>query len=208
MKSSDVSPRQNKKIRTRRAIIESAYALFKKNGYAKATVAEIAKAANIAPRTFFSYFSSKEDVLFVEISDIDRDLEASLRNRKSSDTALDVLHAWIIAQVQQFTRQDAYIHQLRRKIIISQVSLQAREKFYFSQIEALLKREIARDLGVKENNLIPAITASASRAALEIAYDYARKNPINKKTANELIAIADQSMLFLRGGIAAIKTDH
>jgi AcrR family transcriptional regulator len=208
MKSSVPSPRQNKKIRTRKAIIESAYALFKKDGYQKTTIADIAGNATIAPRTFFSYFSSKEDVLFVEISDIERDLEISLRNRKPSNTALDVLHAWIIAQVRQFTQQDAHIHQLRCKIIASQISLQAREKFYFSQIEVLLKREIAQDLDVKEDNLIPAITASASRAALEIAYDHARKNPVNKKTANELIAIADQSMLFLRGGIATTKVDH
>jgi AcrR family transcriptional regulator len=59
-----LSLRDRKRERTRRALIDAAVALFERKGYDETTVAEIAAAADIGTRTFFSYFASKEDILF------------------------------------------------------------------------------------------------------------------------------------------------
>jgi AcrR family transcriptional regulator len=59
-----LSLRDRKRERTRRALIDAAAALFERKGYNETTVAEIAAAADIGTRTFFSYFASKEDILF------------------------------------------------------------------------------------------------------------------------------------------------
>ena len=56
--------REQKKLRTRDAIVDAALKLFDKRGYEQTTIADIAAAADIAPRTFFGYFPSKEAVLF------------------------------------------------------------------------------------------------------------------------------------------------
>ena len=59
-----MSLRDRKRARTRRAIIDAATELFEQHGYAETTVAEIAAKAEIGTRTFFSYFASKEELLF------------------------------------------------------------------------------------------------------------------------------------------------
>ncbi|WP_223691013.1 TetR/AcrR family transcriptional regulator [Leifsonia poae] len=65
---SSVGPtlRDRKRARTRAAIVAAGTELFARHGYDETTVADIAVAADIGTRTFFSYFTSKEELLFPE----------------------------------------------------------------------------------------------------------------------------------------------
>ncbi|MDJ1130631.1 TetR/AcrR family transcriptional regulator [Streptomyces iconiensis] len=59
--------RERKKQRTRDALIRAAHELFITQGYEATTVDQIAEAVEVSQRTFFRYFTNKEEVaLFVQ----------------------------------------------------------------------------------------------------------------------------------------------
>jgi AcrR family transcriptional regulator len=55
--------RERKKARTRAAIREHAFRLFREQGYDATTVEQITDAAEVSRSTFFRYFPTKEDVV-------------------------------------------------------------------------------------------------------------------------------------------------
>ena len=69
------SLRERKRLRTRQALIDAAAELFERHGYDGTTIADIAAAADVSTRTFFSYFASKEEILF---PDADARVKAAL----------------------------------------------------------------------------------------------------------------------------------
>jgi AcrR family transcriptional regulator len=83
--------RDRKKARTRQAIIDAATELFATRGYEETTVADIAAAADIGTRTFFSYFASKEEVLFPQSDARVQAAVDAIATREPGDGPADVL---------------------------------------------------------------------------------------------------------------------
>ena len=83
--------RERKRDRTRKALIDAAIDLFERNGYDGTTVADIAEAADIGTRTFFSYFASKEELLFPESDARVAAAVTAIANREPGDRPADVL---------------------------------------------------------------------------------------------------------------------
>ena len=83
--------RERKKRQTRRLLAETALRLFTEQGYEQTTVAQIAEAADVAPRTVFNHFPAKEDVLF---GDEDEAAEIPLRtiaDRRPGESVSELL---------------------------------------------------------------------------------------------------------------------
>src|SRR5215470_8914323 len=83
--------RERKRERTRRALIDAATDLFERRGYEQTTIADIAAAAAIGTRTFFSYFASKEDLLFPESDARVQATVDAIATRRPDDRPADVL---------------------------------------------------------------------------------------------------------------------
>lgn len=83
--------RERKRARTRSAIITAAMQLFETRGYDGTTVADIAAAAEIGTRTFFTYFASKEEVLFPGADNRVRAALDAIAARGPDDRPSDVL---------------------------------------------------------------------------------------------------------------------
>jgi AcrR family transcriptional regulator len=58
-----LSRRERKKLEVRERILESAITLFDEDGFHATTVAEICESADVAHKTFFNYFPSKQHLL-------------------------------------------------------------------------------------------------------------------------------------------------
>jgi AcrR family transcriptional regulator len=85
------SLRDRKRDRTRKALIDAAIGLFERHGYDGTTIADIAASADIGTRTFFSYFATKEDLLFPDSDARVQATVTAIANRKPADRPADVL---------------------------------------------------------------------------------------------------------------------
>ncbi len=83
--------RERKRERTSAAIVAAGLDLFERVGYDETTVADIAAAADIGTRTFFSYFASKEELLFPESDGRIQAAVDAIATRQSGDRPADVL---------------------------------------------------------------------------------------------------------------------
>jgi AcrR family transcriptional regulator len=80
--------RERKAASTRRAIVDSARELFDAHGYAETTVDQIAEHADVAPRTFFRYFATKEALLFADFDEERQRMLESLEARPADEDPL------------------------------------------------------------------------------------------------------------------------
>ena len=59
----DLSRRERRKLEVRARILDAAMALFKSGGFADTKVAEICERADVAHKTFFNHFPSKQELV-------------------------------------------------------------------------------------------------------------------------------------------------
>jgi len=195
--------RERKKQRTREQIVEAAMRLFAERGYQATTIPDIAAAADVAPRTFFSHFPSKEAVVF---HNVDRELDGlgnALRDRLPGETAFDALRRWIEAMVDHWTAEEEEAV-LRKRLCREDEGLANFQGGVMARIHQLLLEAIAHDLDEPRDALRPQLVAAAAMAALtsmEARLDHEAEQP----AAKAALTVLDEVMLFLRGGLDALQ---
>ncbi|WP_169810994.1 TetR/AcrR family transcriptional regulator, partial [Nocardia amamiensis] len=83
--------REQKKRRTKQALVEAALRLFDEKGYDQTTVAEIAAAAEVSYATFFNYFTAKDEVIFADDDLYDELLDRAFDSRTPQERPADLL---------------------------------------------------------------------------------------------------------------------
>jgi AcrR family transcriptional regulator len=83
--------RQRKKDSSRRAIEDAAWELFAEQGYDETSINDIAERANVAPRTFFRYFPTKEAVMYPQFDELLQAVRDEFRRRPVDEPVITSL---------------------------------------------------------------------------------------------------------------------
>jgi AcrR family transcriptional regulator len=196
----ELTHRERKKQRTREQIVEHAMALFDERGFENVTIAEIAAAADIAPRTFFSYFPSKEDVVFHDFDVVFDAIKERIDGRPEGESTMDALRAFIGGFVEQVDHGDP-AEQCRRRVISASPALQQHDRERVARIEHVIADGLARDLGVEPGSLRARVVAAAAAAGLIELESYFDKDA----PPDDPMGVFDEVFTFVQGGVEALQ---
>jgi AcrR family transcriptional regulator len=200
MSTEEFGLRERKKARTRELIIERAMALFDERGFDHVTIADIAAAADIAPRTFFSYFPSKDAVVFHDFDVFFDGFRRQVGERPPGVSTLDVLRAFVADVIAGMDPGDP-AERCRRRVIDASATLQHHDREMIGQFERVIADGLADDLGVpRESSRARVVAAAAAAALAELERVFDKDNP-----PADPMAAFDEVFAFVRGGLEALR---
>ena len=171
-----VGRRERKKQRTREALVDAAFRLFQEKGFDATTVEEIADAVDVSARTFFRYFSSKEDVVLTFQEEQFRAMVDALAARPADEPVLTSLRNAAVAVVRA-CEQGEYGFDPERFGCIQQIMENSSAVFgrsleHAQKKHALITRVIADRMGADPGtDLRPHVVASAVNAAFQTTFE-------------------------------------
>jgi hypothetical protein len=157
-----------------------------------------------APRTFFGYFPSKEDVVFADFPAEFDALAERLRGRDEGESAIDALRDFIAEALERADLTDER-ELCRKRIMKESEALDAHRRALMGRMEDMLSEAVARDFGDRPGDLRPPMIASAAVAALGSLDRTGISDPRSPPTREEALAMIDQALTFLQGGLAALQ---
>lgn len=161
--------RERKKAETRRALSSAALRLADELGPDGVTVEAIAEAAGVSPRTFFNYFSTKEDAVVGITPAQPSDLLTGLIARPEEEPPLDALRATIH---QSASRIEAGVNDwaMRNRLFQRYPTLAARHASRFAEVERGLVEEVARRSGLDPDlDTYPALLVAGVLGAVRVS---------------------------------------
>jgi AcrR family transcriptional regulator len=194
--------RERKKQQTREKIARAALQLVAERGYEETTLADIAEAAEVSPRTIFAYFDSKEDILLCEEDSFLSELKHRLDERPAGTTTVDALREFL-SRIEA-PEEDA---NLRKQVMTSNPALHMKLRARLAQLEPMMAESIAKDLGAQPDDIQPLLIAASMTAAFKSVRERFREAEAGGEpmTHEQGMAILDQVLEFLRGGLQALQ---
>ncbi|WP_119726995.1 TetR/AcrR family transcriptional regulator [Thermomonospora amylolytica] len=192
--------RERKKQRTRQAIFAAALRLFAERGYDETTIADIAAAADVSPRTFFAYFPSKEDVIFAEIDDRLAEVQQRLARRASGETPLETIRQSVVEVMQALVTEQGEHGPVQVRLVLERPALQARalQRMHEAQQEVQQRiRELCPGLGEIEAVAIAGMAVGAMQAVVT----HCRQGGLDPGTTR---AALDRALAIVESGLRSV----
>jgi AcrR family transcriptional regulator len=193
--------RERKKLRTREALMDAAVTLFRSKGFEATTVEEIADAVEVSARTFFRYFSSKEDVVASVQAQQFAELRQEFAARPLDEPVMTAIRYACIAVFRRF--EDATGLDATRFACVAQLAQQspaviAHGLELCSDQNDQFARQIAARMGVDPvTDPRPQLVAAVTSAALQTV----ARSMHESEPAARLSELVDRTLALLESGI-------
>jgi AcrR family transcriptional regulator len=151
--------RERKKRATRDAIAATARRLFAERGYDAVTVAEIAVAADVAEKTVFNHFATKEELVFAGGEARLAQLQADIAKRPPGTPVLDVFRASSEAMLDVVAAGESGDNLVVPRIVRDSPALQERLAVGWAREADALVAAVAEATGADADDLVPAVVA-------------------------------------------------
>ncbi|MGH7641047.1 MAG: TetR/AcrR family transcriptional regulator [Candidatus Dormibacteria bacterium] len=194
-----VGLRDRKKLAARRAIRAAATRLVAERGLKNVTVPEIAAAAEVSVRTYFNYFSSKEDAIVELGPEMAAQLRSDLLARPADEPILTALRVATVAMAERLAeRQEEWL--LHMRVVRQEPTLLPSLVASMAEHERSLTEAVASRTGTDPlRDIYPALTAAAAIAAVRVAMTHWRRAAGEGSLAHLVESALDQ----LAGGLSA-----
>ncbi|MCU4184981.1 TetR family transcriptional regulator [Acidiferrimicrobium sp. IK] len=189
--------RERKKQATRQALHEAAWALVEERGLAHVTIEAITDRVDVATRTFFNYYSSKEEAVLGSDSERNaRVCEAVSERLAAGDSPLDAVHGAMRAES---AWKDLSSDQLRRRM-----KLMRDEPMLFSVASAQWEEMGRRVAGIiaaaigsdTDQDLYPLLVVNIGVVAARTAMMHWAEHP-----EQDLTTLIDDALAAVKAGL-------
>ena len=160
--------RERKKRATRAALREAALRLSVERGVDAVTVDDIAADVDVSPRTFFNYFSTKEEAVLAEGIERARRVVDALAARPADEPLWEALRAALSRAVGDEEPEREWVTSVR--LVRSSPTLASQYLANYATMERLLVAEVVRRSGM--DDLDARVIVATAVAALRVAVDH------------------------------------
>jgi AcrR family transcriptional regulator len=190
--------RDRKKAETRRALAAAALRLTLEHGPDGVTIEQISDAADVSPRTFFNYFSSKEEAILGVDPERRAALVANLAERPDDETPLEALRATLMAHTIAYADEAEQWAQHAR-LAREYPALFRTHVASFADFERGLIEIIADRLRLDpDRDLYPSLVVTTALTTMRIVLDHWQRS----RPDEPLTALLDEAFGTLAFGLA------
>jgi AcrR family transcriptional regulator len=165
--------RERKKLRTRQALVEVALRRFAERGFDRVTLDELCAEVETSKRTFFRYFSSKEDVAMAPLQDMWNAFLAELRTHPAHDGTLVALLYEVLTTTLARMPAGTWAEQVRvsRRLAARTPSMNAHGLEFCDRTTGAALAVLRERFGFAADDLRPRLAVSLTLAAFLCALE-------------------------------------
>ncbi len=196
--------RERKKRETRSALAWAAVRLAAERGFANVPVEDIAAGADVSPRTFNNYFSSKAEAVVARHVDRLQAVAAELRARPPEEELWAAIGEAVVTQFVGGEEDDSPPHPLwfaGVKLMVAEPAVQAEFLRQSHIVESDIAAAITIRIGASSDALYPHLVAAAVGAAIQVSLEQWLRAP-QVRSLRQIMQTAFERM----GRIADVST--